>query len=198
MSEQKVSATENLDQEKAVRFSKWFYRKYRQWVRSRPDKQDDLLGFSDMLGYHHYLVLDWMSGRKIPQGPQILCVAGFLGNHIYKILDLPRPDPVLIATFQSLGHLPGSFRSGAFRVKLSQAVIEAQVIIHQKGIPAKSDEAKEIYASVFEKKELSIHSIQIEFSPDIKLSSMILSRIINAEDGDEDPLHWALTRIKPA
>ncbi len=82
MSEQKVTATEKADQEKAVRFSKWFFRKYRQWVRSRPDKQEDFLGFSNMLGYPLYMVSDWMSGEKIPQGPQILCVAGFLGNHV--------------------------------------------------------------------------------------------------------------------
>jgi hypothetical protein len=59
--------------------------------------------------------------------------------------------------------------------------------------PAKSDEANEIYASVFEEKELSIHSIHLEFSPGIKLSS-----IINAEDSDEDPLHWTFTRTKSA
>ena len=127
-------------------FTKWFKRKHTQWVRSQPGKKDDFLGFCEFLGYPPAKVLDWMNGSNIPQDTEVLCLAGLFGMEIYQLLCIPEPDPKILENFQAFGNL-----SGKHRAQIAQAIFESQTEIEQRGIAFNSEDAKKIFADVFQK-----------------------------------------------
>jgi hypothetical protein len=127
------------------KFPDWFNRAYKRWSRSQPG-EEDFLAFCDLLGYFPASVLSWLQGISIPQDAEILSIAGVLGTKVYEVLGQAAPDPELLKIYNSFSHL-----TGEFRVKLAQALWEAQTEIHQKGVTAKSEEAKSILSKAFKK-----------------------------------------------
>ncbi len=72
-------------------FPKWFKREYKKWCRSQPG-EEDFLAFCDLLGHPPYKILSWLHGESVPQGPEVLSIAGLFGTEIYDTLDLPKPE----------------------------------------------------------------------------------------------------------
>ena len=126
-------------------FPAWFNRAYKRWSRSQAG-EEDFIAFCDLLGYPPSKVLGWLHGEFIPEGPEVLSIAGILGIKVYQVLDLPKPDPELIKIFESFAHLTGQDRSN-----LALALLEVERILEKGNISTKSPEAKEIIKNTFEK-----------------------------------------------
>lgn len=127
------------------KFPAWFNKAYKRWSRSQPG-EEDFLAFCDLLGSSPAKVLEWLRGESVPEGPEVLSIAGILGLNVYEVLDLQKPDPELIKIFKSFPHLTGEYRS-----KLAHALWEAQAEISYKDFTFHSEEAKIILANVFKK-----------------------------------------------
>jgi hypothetical protein len=127
------------------KFPAWFNKAYKRWSRSQPG-EEDFLAFCDLLGYSPAKVLEWFSGESVPEGPEVLSIAGILGLNVYEVLDLQKPDPELLKIFHSFSHLTGEYRSN-----LAHALWEAQSEMVQKSVTAKSDDAKNILTKIFKK-----------------------------------------------
>ena len=67
------------------KFSDWFKRAYKQWSRSQPG-EEDFLAFCDLLGYSPAIVLNWLQGDSLPQGAELLSIAGVFGTKVYSLL----------------------------------------------------------------------------------------------------------------
>ena len=104
------------------------------------------MAFCDLLGYSPTIVLNWLQGDSIPQGAEILSIAGLLGVKAYEVLGQSVPDPELLRIYDSFSHLKGEFRG-----KLAQALWEAQMVMCQEGVTANSEEAKLILTESFTK-----------------------------------------------
>ncbi len=124
-------------------FPAWFNRAYKRWNRSQAG-EEDFIAFCDLLGYPPSKVLGWLHGEFLPEGPEILSIAGTLGTEVYSILGLPVLDPELMKIYHAFSHLHGEFRS-----RLAQALWEAENEIEQKKILSNSEEAKAILNDAF-------------------------------------------------
>jgi transcriptional regulator with XRE-family HTH domain len=131
------------------KFPNWFKRAYKQWSRSQPG-EEDFLAFCDLLGYSPAIVLKWLQGDSMPQGAEILSIAGVLGTKVYEILGQAAPDPELVKIYNSFSHLKGEFRG-----KLAQALYEVEQRLSEKKISVASTEAKAIIDMVFMKHGLN-------------------------------------------
>jgi len=127
------------------KFPDWFKREYKKWGRSQPG-EEDFLAFCELLGYSPAIVLNWLQGDSIPQGAELLSIAGLFGTKVYSLLGQPEPDPELLKIFNSFSHLKGEFRG-----KLAQALWETQMVMCQEGVTANSEEAKLILTETFTK-----------------------------------------------
>ena len=127
------------------KFPDWFKRAYKQWSRSQPG-EEDFLAFCDLLGYSPAIVLNWLQGDSIPQGAELLSIAGLFGTKVYSLLGQPEPDPELLKIYNSFSHLTGEYRG-----KLAHALWEAQTEMSQKGVTVRSEEAKSILSQAFKK-----------------------------------------------
>lgn len=127
------------------KFPDWFKREYKKWGRSQPG-EEDFLAFCELLGYPPAIVLGWLQDDSIPQGAELLSIAGLFGTKVYSLLGQPEPDPELLKIFNSFSHLKGEFRG-----KLAQALWEAQMVMCQEGVTANSEEAKLILTETFTK-----------------------------------------------
>jgi hypothetical protein len=128
-----------------TKFPGWFKREYKRWNRSQPG-EEDFLAFCDFLGYPPATVLSWFQGDSVPNGAQLLSIAGLFGTKIYLLLGQPEPDPELINIYNSFARLKGEYRAN-----LAQAIWEAQMEMGQKGLTASSEEAKLILSKAFKK-----------------------------------------------
>jgi hypothetical protein len=87
-----------------------------------------------------------LHGEFLPEGPEILCIAGTLGTEVYSILGLPAVDTELMKIYHAFSHLHGEFRS-----RMVQALWEAENEMKEKGISASSPDAGEILNAAFSK-----------------------------------------------
>ena len=124
-------------------FPAWFNRAYKRWSRSQAG-EEDFIAFCDLLGYPPSKVLGWLHGEFLPEGPEILSIAGTLGTEVYSTLGLPAVDAELLKIYHAFSHLHGEFRS-----RLAQALWEAEKEIEQKRILSNSEEAKAILKDAF-------------------------------------------------
>jgi hypothetical protein len=127
------------------KFSDWFKREYKRWSRSQSG-EEDFLAFCTLLGYSPAIVLSWLQGDSVPQGAELLSIAGMFGTKVFSLLDLQEPDPELLKIFHSFAHLTGGYRS-----KVAQALWEVQTEMQEKGMTARSEETKIILKEVFTK-----------------------------------------------
>ena len=127
------------------KFPAWFNRAYKRWSRSQPG-EEDFLAFCDLLGYPPSKVLGWLHDEFLPEGPEVLGIAGSLGIEVYVILGLPEADPELLKIFNAFSHLHGDFRS-----KLAQALWEAELEMKKISISVSSPDAGGILNASFAK-----------------------------------------------
>ncbi len=99
-----------------------------------------------MLGYPPSKVLGWLHGEFLPEGPEILSIAGTLGTEVYSTLGLPAVDPELMKIYHAFSHLHGEFQS-----RLAQALWEAENEMKERGISANSPDAGGILGAAFAK-----------------------------------------------
>ena len=125
------------------KFSDWFKREYKRWCKSQPG-EEDFLAFCILMGYSPAIVLSWLQGDSIPQGAELLSIAGAFGTKVYSLLDQPEPDPELLKIFHSFAHLTGEYRG-----KLAQALYEIEQQLSKEKILVESTEAKAIIEAVF-------------------------------------------------
>jgi len=130
-------------------FPAWFNRAYKRWSRSQAG-EEDFIAFCDLLGYPPSKVLGWLHGEFLPEGSEVLSIAGILGIKVYQVLDLPKPEPELLKIYGTFAHLTGQDRSN-----LALALFEVERILKEDKISTKSTAAKEIIKSIFEKYGLS-------------------------------------------
>jgi hypothetical protein len=123
----------------------WFNRSYKRWSRSQAG-EEDFIAFCDLLGYPPSKVLGWLHGEFLPEGSEVLSIAGILGIKVYQVLDLPKPDPELIKIYGSFVHLTGQDRSN-----IALALLEVDRILKEDNISSISPAAKEIVKNTFEK-----------------------------------------------
>jgi len=128
------------------KFPAWFNKAYKRWSRSQLG-EEDFLAFCDLLGYSPAKVLEWFHGESVPEGPEVLSIAGILGVNVYEVLDLQKPDPELLKIFHSFSHLTVEYRSN-----LAHALWEAHAEMIREGIIVNSEEAKQILSQVFKKR----------------------------------------------
>lgn len=126
-------------------FPAWFNRAYKRWSRSQAG-EEDFIAFCDLLGYPPSKVLGWMQGEFLPEGPEILSIAGTLGIDVYKVFDLPKPEPELLKLYYQFSHLQGQDRSS-----LVLAIFDIERLLKENNISTSSPEATEIIKNVFEK-----------------------------------------------
>ena len=126
-------------------FPAWFNRAYKRWSRSQAG-EEDFIAFCDLLGYPPSKVLGWLHGEFLPEGPEILSIAGAVGTEVYSILGLPVVDPELMIIYHAFSHLQGEFRS-----RMAQALWEAENEMKVKGISASSPDAGGILSATFTK-----------------------------------------------
>ena len=88
----------------------------------------------------------WLQGDLIPQGAELLSIAGLFGTKVYSLLGQPEPDPELVKIYKSFSHLTGENKG-----KLAHALWEAQAEMSQKGVTVRSEESKSILSQVFKK-----------------------------------------------
>ncbi|MAT42786.1 MAG: hypothetical protein CL609_10620 [Anaerolineaceae bacterium] len=128
-----------------LKFPAWFNRAYKRWSRSQPG-EEDFLAFCDLLGYSPSKVLAWLQGESVPEGPEVLSIAGVIGIDVYSVLGLSKPDPDLFKIFDQFSHLHGEDRS-----RLALAILDAERYLQEYDISASSLAAEEILKNVFEK-----------------------------------------------
>ncbi|PKN84440.1 MAG: hypothetical protein CVU46_14160 [Chloroflexi bacterium HGW-Chloroflexi-8] len=104
------------------------------------------MAFCDLLGYSPAIVLNWLQGDSIPQGAELLSIAGLFGTKVYSLLGQLEPDPELVKIYNSFSHLTGEYRS-----KVAHALWEAQTEMSQKNVTVRSEEAKSILSQAFKK-----------------------------------------------
>ena len=126
-------------------FPAWFRRAYKRWSRSQPG-EEDFLAFCDLLGYPPSKVLGWLHSEFLPEGSEILSIAGTLGTEVFSILGLPKADPGLLKIYHAFSHLHGEFRS-----RLAEALWEAENEMKEKDISASSSDAGGILSAAFTK-----------------------------------------------
>jgi hypothetical protein len=126
-------------------FPAWFNRAYKRWSRSQAG-EEDFIAFCDLLGYPPSKVLGWLHGEFLPEGSEILSIAGTLGTEVYSTLGLPAVDAELLKIYHAFSHLHGEFRS-----RLAQALWEAEKEMKEKGISASSPDAGGILSATFTK-----------------------------------------------
>ena len=126
-------------------FPAWFNRAYKRWSRSQAG-EEDFIAFCDLLGYPPSKVLGWLHGEFLPEGSEILSIAGTLGTEVYSTLGLPAVDAELLKIYHAFSHLHGEFRS-----RLAQALWEAEIEMKEKGISASSPDAGGILSATFTK-----------------------------------------------
>ena len=127
------------------KFPNWFKRAYKQWSQSQPG-EEDFLAFCELLGYAPAIVLNWLQGDSIPQGAELLSIAGLFGTKVYSLLGQPEPDPELMKIYNSFSHLSGESRS-----KLALALYEVELRLKAEKLSVESNQAKEIFEVVFAK-----------------------------------------------
>ena len=130
------------------KFPVWFKRAYKQWSRSQPG-EEDFLAFCDLLGYSPAIVLNWLQGDSIPQGAELLSIAGLFGTKVYSLLGQLEPDPELVKIYNSFSHLSGESRS-----RLALALYEVELRLKAEKLSIKSNQAKEIFEEIFAKYKL--------------------------------------------
>ena len=90
-------------------FSSWLENQYIDWQKSAGSRKT-INEFADFLGVSQPLVSMWMNGKRRPGAENIDALAEVLGDEIYDLLNIPRPDPDLLSIKKLWAKLPETAR----------------------------------------------------------------------------------------
>ena len=90
-------------------FASLLLRQMQQW-ESAQGKRATLQGFADHLQVSQPLLSIWLKGDTKPSTEKIELLAAKLGNEVYEVLGLPKPDPDLTRLNQIWPHIPEAMR----------------------------------------------------------------------------------------
>jgi len=65
------------------------------WLAANIGERKTLEDFADYLDVNRSLLSYWMNGKRIPNEENCEKISKKLGNEIYDVLELPRPNPYL-------------------------------------------------------------------------------------------------------
>lgn len=90
--------------------------KYLDWQAAQGEIKT-LEEYAEYLGVNRSLLSFWMNGKRVPNEENIDRMSLKLGNEIYDVLDLPRPNPYLQLVNRAWAHLPEEIQ-----IKISEEV----------------------------------------------------------------------------
>ncbi len=96
-----------------VAFRDWFFNKFLEWEKTQPGRRSNQTVFARWLSDNKYgvlikqqLVSYWIKGPYEPSDEDyVLVLSEKLGDEIYEILNIPRPDPFLLYAKQAASRL---------------------------------------------------------------------------------------------
>lgn len=74
--------------------TKWLNKKYLEW-QTQEEESKTVIEFADYLNVNRSLLSYWMNGKRIPNEENCEKISVRLGNEIYDVLEIPRPNPYL-------------------------------------------------------------------------------------------------------
>ena len=97
--------------------------------------------FADFLNVSRPLLSYWMNGKRIPNAENLENISVQLGNEIYDVLDLPRPNPYLQKINRVWEFIPEDIQ-----IKLTKEVekYEAQNELHRVQKSSKSGKTRKV------------------------------------------------------
>jgi hypothetical protein len=126
-------------------FQAWLEQKYTDWEKGQSGNQS-YYTFARFLDVGHSSLALWISGTATPSGDDLAKIASKLGQDVFDVLSMPRPNSPAARLMAGFPYLPS-----AFQARLSSAVSETSQSIIQKKLDPESSEAKLLAASIFEK-----------------------------------------------
>ena len=76
------------------KFPNYLTKKFLEW-QTELGARKTLEDFADYLNVSRPLLSFWMNGKRIPNADNLENISAKLGNEIYDVLELPRPNPHL-------------------------------------------------------------------------------------------------------
>ena len=90
-------------------FADFLLRQMQQWETSQ-GKRTSIQGFARHLEVSQPLLSIWLKGNTKPSDEKIQLLASKIGNEVYDVLGIPRPDPDLQRLNQIWEHIPEAVR----------------------------------------------------------------------------------------
>ena len=115
------------------KFPNYLTKKFLEW-QTELGARKTLEDFADYLNVSRPLLSFWMNGKRIPNADNLENISAILGNEIYDVLDLPRPNPHL----QKINRL-WEFLPEEIQIKLAKETekYETQNELHRVQRPSK-------------------------------------------------------------
>ena len=126
-------------------FQEWLEQKYTDWEKNQSGMQS-YYTFARFLDVGHSSLTLWISGAATPAGDDLAKIASKLGQEVFDILNLPRPNSPAAKLLSGFSTLPSAFQN-----RLSNAVVETSQVLLQRKLDPESSEAKIAAARIFEK-----------------------------------------------
>lgn len=79
---------------KKTPLTKWLDKKYLEW-QTQEEESKTVIEFADYLDVNRSLLSYWMNGKRTPNAENCEKISLKLGNEIYDVLEIPRPNPYL-------------------------------------------------------------------------------------------------------
>jgi len=93
--------------------SEWLTKQFLAWQK-QTEKRQTVTSFAAYLGVSRDVLNQWMNGRRKPSGQSVELLAEKLGDEVYDVLGIARPDPRLQAIMKLWGRLSDEIRQGLF------------------------------------------------------------------------------------
>lgn len=91
------------------KFPNYLTKKFLEW-QTELGARKTLEEFADYLNVSRPLLSFWMNGKRIPNIDNLENISNILGNEVYDVLDLPRPNPYLQKLNRLWEFLPEEFQ----------------------------------------------------------------------------------------
>lgn len=123
----------------------WLNQKFVEWEKTQGHKQS-YYAFARYLEVSQSGLGQWMAGSAAPGGDDLLNIANKLGEEIYDILGLPRPNAEVQRLTVSFASLPPEIRKS-----LSGAIAEIDQTLRTERLRPDSAEARKIVVDILAK-----------------------------------------------
>ena len=83
-----------LMEKKKKEVSEWLNHHFIEWITSTGERHT-VTEYAEYLGVSRSLLSRYLSGKILPSESNVYRIADVLGNEIYDIMEIPKPDPLL-------------------------------------------------------------------------------------------------------